>query len=119
MTDSGSEMMPAMRHVQRNLNEENVVKLKLHRHIRYVCHIQNRALKGCETILKTVIDKIQTGLRNIRISVPLREAFREIQMLSGRKTTTIVLIFDVETRQNSVFKKIESCFSLEDVFQAM
>lgn len=83
--DSGSEMMVEIHHVARKLKEENVVKLEPHWHICCVCHIMNSAVTDCETIAKPVIDKIRTTLRNIRISVALRVAFREVHVLWRRK----------------------------------
>lgn len=118
-TDSGGEMPPAMRHVAAKLNEEFDAKLESDWHVRCVCHIINRAVKDCEIIVKPVVEKIRSLLKMIRVSAVLRVAFREIQVLLGRRNIVDVSSLDVETRWNSMFEMVDNCFLVKDVFESM
>ncbi|BBN01618.1 hypothetical protein Mp_2g08860 [Marchantia polymorpha subsp. ruderalis] len=118
-TNSGGEMPPAMRHVAAKLNEEFDAKLESDWHVRCVCHIINRAVKDCETIVKLVVEKIRSLLKMICVSAVLRVAFREIQVLLGRRNIVDVPGLDVETRWNSMFEMIDNCFLVKDVFESM
>lgn len=112
-------MPPAMRHVAAKLNEEFDAKLESDWHIRCVCHIINRAVKDYETIVKPVVEKIQSLLKMIRVSAVLCVAFREIQVLLGRRNIVDVPGLDVETWWNSMFEMVDNCFLVKDVFESM
>ncbi|OAE27781.1 hypothetical protein AXG93_2167s1100 [Marchantia polymorpha subsp. ruderalis] len=118
-TDSGGEMPPAMRHVAAKLNEEFDAKLESDWHVRCVCHIINRAVEDCGTIVKPVVEKIRSLLKMIRVSAVLRVTFREIQVLLGRRNIVDVPGLDVESRWNSMFEMVDNCFLVKYVFESM
>lgn len=55
----------------------------------------------------------------IRVSAVLRVAFREIQVLLGRRNIVDVPGLDVETRWNSMFEMVDNSFLVKDVFESM
>ena len=118
-TDSGGEMPSSMRHVAAKLNEEFNVKLESDWHVRCVCHIINRAVKDCEAIVKPVVEKIRSLLKMIRVSGALRTAFRDVQVLLGKSTIVDVPGPDVDTRWNSMFEMVDSCFTVRDALESL
>lgn len=49
----------------------------------------------------------------------MRDAFRQLQISFGRKIRKELTTLDVENSWNSIFIKINACFQLEEVFEAL
>ena len=118
-TDSGSEMAPAMEQVRLWLNDDRSMGLEASWHVRCICHIINRCVVDAQNTVQSEVTKIRSMLKAIRISSARRKKYGDIQILLGYQTKKEVPNLDVETRWNSMFKMIDDCYDMRQVFTAL
>ena len=118
-TDSGSEMISAMRLLRIMLQTEFSVRIDEGWHIRCICHVMNRAAVDARSFIQSNVEKIRSLLKAVRGSMLMREEFAVIQIRLGKTSQSQVPNLDVDTRWNSMYSMVSSCYKLRDVFESL
>lgn len=118
-TDNGGEMVAGVEHVRNELNSKYHLDISKDWHIRCVCHVIHRGVEDAMELLKKSVKALRELLKGLRHNKKNRELFAEAQQLLKKETIKDVPGLDVENRWSSMFKMINSCFELRDVFESV
>jgi hypothetical protein len=120
-SDSGGEMVPAMKLVQSYLNRDLSASIcyNVDFHMRCVCHVINRAVVDATALIKREVGMLRDLLKMIRGSGIMRQKYSDLSVLLGRATKQVVPNLDVETRWNSMFLMVDDCFKNKDILESV
>lgn len=82
-TNSGAEILSAMRSVKDSLNRLYDVGLTSDYHVRCVCHIINRAVVDASALIKCEVEKLQELLKICRHRIAMRQKFSQLAVMLG------------------------------------
>lgn len=119
--DCGPEMSPEMKIFMRFLNDHYDLHLDPDWNNRSDCHIMNRSVIDCVTLVKKVAQKMQEILTVICTTLKIREGFKRVQNTLGTSMKHVENLYglNVENRWNMMFNMIDACYKLKGVFKAV
>lgn len=119
-TDSGAEMLPAMRSFKDALNRYVAVSLTSDYQFDCVLHNINRAVVDAFALMKSEGKKRLQFLKICRLRIAMRHKFSQLTVMLGETYSHRNLpSINVETRWNSIFIMISQCYDRRIVFVSL